>query len=68
MAAKFCAICGELLKDGTRVELVISATYRDIKSDVHWALDPSDLDPYDDSLVHKVCAEEEHDLYFPEGR
>lgn len=52
MSASICKRCFNLLKEGDRVSVVMTATYHVLKSDIAYALDKYDMVADPDTLVH----------------
>lgn len=54
MSLRLCAKCGVPLKDGDKVKVMIFAVYKDLRSQIHWAVEkPYDSD--EDTLAHVEC-------------
>lgn len=52
-----CPICNKVIYDGDRVITEIAATYRQLKSTVHYALSKEDMEVIG-PLIHEECDEE----------
>lgn len=50
-----CARCGEVIKEGERVEVLVEATYHVLKSQVAFALDKTSLEADTSTLRHVSC-------------
>lgn len=57
MSNKSCQVCGLLIKEGERVEVLVRATFHALKSKVAYALDRDDLEPVGGTMVHIDCAD-----------
>jgi hypothetical protein len=51
-----CSACGQLLKDGEKVSVNVSAIYRVLKSSIAYALDKSSLEADSETLKHLDCS------------
>lgn len=56
-----CAKCGNLIHDGQRVGVWVTATYHILKSTVAYALDKNDLEAEASSMIHEQCSLPEGD-------
>jgi hypothetical protein len=59
---KQCIICGKLLGEGERVEVLVRATYHILKSKIAFALDKNDMEPISGTMAHVECVDDEENF------
>ena len=56
MAIRYCPKCGQPIKTGDKVELLVYAIYKEVPSKIAYSIEkPFDAEP--ESLAHLNCAE-----------
>jgi hypothetical protein len=56
---KRCVVCGLLFRDGQRIEALIRANYKALKSNIAYALEKEGMEVVPGTIAHAECADDE---------